>query len=173
MKLTKIDREAFVRAVMQDVPKVDYTEQARKLVLDDSIEQLPAQLRQFALNKDTNAFLRTDSYWAYQGFQKSFTVFTARSGSFSLTKKSQAAFDKLAEQYKAQKEQREALEQRVSAVIAGCSTLKMAKERLPEFEKYLPQDRGDSKTPNLPAIANIVADLTKLGWPKSMQKAAA
>ena len=172
MKLTKIDREAFVRAVMQDVPKVDYMEQARKLVLDDSIEQLPPQLRQFALDNKTSGFLRTDNFYTYQGFQQSFTVFAGRGGSFSLTKKSQAAYDKLVDQYKAQKAQREALKERSQAVITGCTTLKTAKERLPEFEKYLPQDREGSKTPNLPAIANIVADLTKLGWPKTQAKPA-
>jgi hypothetical protein len=173
MKLTKIDREAFVRAVMQDVPKVDYMEQARKLVLDDSIEQLPPQLRQFALDKNTSAFIRTDTYYSWHGFNQSFTVFAGRGGAFSLTKKSQTAYDKLVEQYKAQKEQREALKERIQAVIAGCTTLKMAKERLPEFDKYLPQEREGSKTPNLPAIANIVADLTKLGWPKTAAKVAA
>jgi hypothetical protein len=37
--------------------------------------------------------------------------------------------------------------------------------RLPEFEKYFPaEDAPISK--NLPALANMVADLTKLGWPK-------
>lgn len=47
---------------------------------------------------------------------------------------------------------------------AACKTLKQARERLPEFEKYPPKDVEKSPT-MLPALANLVADLTKVGWP--------
>ena len=41
-------------------------------------------------------------------------------------------------------------------------------EAFPEFEKYLPSEAQPTK--NLPALANVVADLSKLGWPKNATK---
>lgn len=93
MRLTKSDKEAFVRAVMDDVPMVDYDEHRHSALLC----------------------------------------------------------------------------QRVFAET--CSTLKTAKERLPEFEKYLPTERGTTGTINLP-VANTVADLINAGWPKGAQACA-
>lgn len=66
----------------------------------------------------------------------------------------------------AQTASRNALESKLNAIIGGCTTLKQAMERLPEFVKYLPQERGGKVISTLPAIANVVADLTAAGWPK-------
>lgn len=166
MRLTKTHREAFVRAVMQDVPRIDYKELARKLVLDDSIKQLPPKMRAIAADKEANHFLRTENFYVYHTFQESFTVYCGRGNNFKLSEKGQKDFDELAAKYKAQSRDRDNLKEKIGATIAECSTLKVAKARLPEFEKYLPQDTDAFKTPNVPAIANLVADLTKLGWPK-------
>lgn len=62
-----------------------------------------------------------------------------------------------------------ALKAKLTAAIAACFTLKQAKERLPEFVKYLPTDRDSTGTSNLPAVANLVADLVQLGWPKDKE----
>ena len=43
---------------------------------------------------------------------------------------------------------------------------------LPEFEKYLPAERDVTGTVNLP-VANVLAELTNLGWPKGEPYAAA
>lgn len=170
MKLTKIHREAFVKAVMQDVPKVDYIEEARKLVLNDSIEQLPAQLRPAALDKELSPYLRTDTHYQ-SAFSQSFSVFSHRGSYYTPSKKCKPKLDELGEKHKSQKQQREALKERVEGVIASCTTLKIAKERLPEFIKYLPEEV--EKSQNLPAIANLAADLVKMGWPKDKQPATA
>ena len=53
----------------------------------------------------------------------------------------------------------------LEAVISGCTTLKQAQERLPEFVKYLPQPERKA-TPNLPSTTDVFDSLTKAGWPK-------
>lgn len=58
----------------------------------------------------------------------------------------------------------------VRSAIYGCSTLKQAKERLPEFEKYLPAERDGKYIPNLPAVANLVTEMMNAGWPKDQKK---
>ena len=64
MKLTKHIREAFVRAAMQDVPKlVDFEAQAHKLCIEDSIMQLPPKLQAIARDNSLNYCLSMDTYW--------------------------------------------------------------------------------------------------------------
>ena len=62
------------------------------------------------------------------------------------------------------------LHKQVTAVITACSTLKQAKEALPEFIKYLPEDLGNPVDRTLPVVGNLVADLSKAGWPKKDSK---
>lgn len=172
MKLTKAHREAFVRAVMQDVPQIDYATQAHKLVKDANLASLPPQLRPIALDKELSIYLKRESYWFGHDLGiSSVSIFSMGHSYFKLKDKDDKALDKIKAAAEKQIEQRKALEERVSGVINSCTTLKIAKERLPEFVKYLPEEQ--EKTQNLPAIANIVADLTKLGWPKDKQPATA
>jgi hypothetical protein len=173
MKLTKLHRQAFVTAVMQDVPQIDYETQAHKLAKECSIEYLPPQLRSFALDKELSRFLCTESTWFRHhttGISNTM-VFTDRHHSFRLKDEDQAKMDAILDAAERQIKDRNALKEKITGVIEGCTTLKSAKERLPEFEKYLPKEA--EKTANLPAISNLVADLAKMGWPKDQQPVAA
>lgn len=166
MKLTKYDRQAFVKAVMADIPKEDYKEQARALILEDSIQALPKKLQDAARDPACKDYLETGSCYR-QAFGGSFTVYDRRwNGRYT---PSATATKKLLELEKLHQEQTKKLddvEAKLTASIEACTTLKVAKERLPEFEKYLPQDRTPEKGTYLPAVANLVADLSTLGWPK-------
>ena len=62
------------------------------------------------------------------------------------------------------------LHKQLTAVIAACSTLKQAKETLPEFIKYLPEEPGNVVDRTLPVVGNLVVDLQKAGWPKKNSK---
>jgi len=57
----------------------------------------------------------------------------------------------------------------VIKAIEHCSTRKQFVDAFPEFEKYAPYEAAPGR--NLPAISNMVANLTKLGWPKQQQAA--
>lgn len=169
MKLTKYDRQAFVKAVMADIPKEDYREQARKVLLQDSIEALPKKLQDAARDPTCKDYLETGNYYL-QAFNNSFTVYDKRwSGHYTASATAKKKLDELCSLHVAQKEKLDAVEQKLVASIEACTTLKMAKERLPEFEKYLPQDRTPEKGAYLPAVANLVADLATLGWPKDKE----
>jgi hypothetical protein len=173
MKLTKVHRQAFVTAVMQDVPQFDYEKVLHAFLKERSVEYLPAQLRAAALDKELSQYLATESAWCnhHSTGISACTVFSKSRGCFRLTPEDKKIADKIMRDAERQIDERAALKERIQGVIASCTTVKMAKERLPEFVKYLPEEIEQTK--NLPAIANIVADLTKLGWPKSAQKAMA
>jgi hypothetical protein len=66
--------------------------------------------------------------------------------------------------YEEEDEARVKAERSLQYVVNGCTTLKQLETRLPEFKKYFPT--AEKPAANLPALANVVADLSKLGWPK-------
>jgi hypothetical protein len=66
--------------------------------------------------------------------------------------------------YEEQEDERHNAESRLSHAFAGINTLKQALTTFPEFKKYYPTEEQPTK--NLPALANVMADLSKLGWPK-------
>jgi hypothetical protein len=67
--------------------------------------------------------------------------------------------------FAAKKKERDEAHTKLSAIVNGCNTLAQLKKLLPEFISYFPSEAAPTK--NLPAVANMVADLSKLGWPKT------
>jgi hypothetical protein len=169
MKLTKYDRQAFVKAVMADIPQIDYREQARKLIYEDSIEQLPKNLQEPARDPKSKDLIHNSTYYIPE-FANSFFVFGHRYSSFKPSTKIAKKLEELEALHAEQQAKLNAVEGKLTASIEACTTLKTAKERLPEFEKYLPIDRTPEKGAYLPAVANLVADLSTLGWPKGEKK---
>lgn len=172
MRLTKYDKQAFIDAVMNDVPSIDYDEQTRSLLRKWGVESLPEDLRPMAKK--------------YPSYFETFCIYTPYHlpsvhvlcnpdwqgvGFKNKEPEKYAALIEMSEAAKAQSETREALRRKITGLIEGCSTLKSAKERLPEFEKYLPAERGGTGVTNLP-VSNVLAELTNLGWPKGEPYAA-
>ena len=167
MRLTKTDKRAFVRAVMNDVPKTDYESLAQKAFEKWFVTELPPKLA--AVYADAQLKNALDKTWVY-GFSRDYCLDRYQlCGNYIVAESiPQALHDeliKLADLHKAQQQSRNSLEEKLESAINSCSTLKVARKRLPEFEKYLPAERdGISNTANLPVIANLVADLVTAGW---------
>lgn len=152
MKLTRSDREAFVRAVLQDVPRRDFKKEMTALMCDEGLPLASAH---------------RDAVVVAHCFGHVFQI-TLRSTAPE-TESLRAKLDALQEEVVAADRARAALRTKLEAAIGACSTLAAAKRALPEFEKYLPKDRTTTGATSLPAVANLVADLTKLGWPKDKE----
>lgn len=163
MRLTKHDKDAFVRAVLDDVPYVDYSEPARKLVMKHLISLLPGIVQQ-AYNENpewirTNHVNLPSHLQDFNGPALEYVWYD----SFPDELKEQLA--ELSDAAKEQSSVRNTLEDKVTGLINSVTTLKTALKNFPEFAKYLPADRDAAGTANLPA-ANVIADLTNAGWPK-------
>jgi len=170
MRLTNVIRDSFIRAVMQDLPSpVNYEEQVHKIYKDDAIEQMPAQLRPFALDKELSVWFDTSSVYSYNAPFSSTYVFTRRGYGYTMSETAKAKVTELTAKAKAQQAERDALEEKLRGIAYGCTTRKILAEALPEFEKYLPADEP-AACRSLPAVANLVADFTKAGWPKKAAK---
>jgi hypothetical protein len=166
MRLTKTDKEAFVRAVMDDVPKIDYEEMISDRLQAWIIDNIcPAEIKAAWKNPEARPLL--DFKYTYMPGRFP-NLYMVRPSDWGFDEKCPiydelgALQDKSAEQ----RLQRNELKERLKALIEGCSTLKVAEARLPEFKEYLPADRDGGKTDNLPAISNVVATLVAAGWPK-------
>lgn len=66
------------------------------------------------------------------------------------------------------KEMLETLEAKLARSIIDCNTDEQLKELYPEFAGYVPS--GAPKAANLLALANIVTDFVKAGWPKDKEE---
>lgn len=163
MRLTKHDKDAFVRAVLDDVPYVDYSEQAQKLAMKHVISLLPGIVQQ--AYKENPEWIKTarvslpNYLQAFYGPALEYVSY----GDFPDELKEQLA--KLSDAAKEQSNTRKTLKDKVTGLINSVTTLKAALKNFPEFAKYLPADRDAAGTANLPA-ANVIADLTNAGWPK-------
>jgi len=170
MRLTNLIRDSFVSAVMQDLPSPEnYEEQAHNIYIADAIEQLPAQLRPLALDKKLGQFFNHRSVYSYSSPFSSVYVATERGRDYIPSPSAKTKVDALIAKAKEHDVQRRELKEKLKGVAYGCTTRKALAAALPEFEKYLPADEP-AACRSLPAVANLVADFTKAGWPKSAPK---
>ena len=167
MRLTNLIRDSFVTAAMHDVPKVDYDKQIIEQYQQGMLDLMPPELvGLYEKNKDWF----NHSFKHLHGLNTSFKVVAPDYGTLELKPKRKAEIDRLLALHKEQRRTRSELQDKLKAVAYSVTTRKALAEALPEFEKYLPADEP-AACRTLPAVANLVADFTKAGWPKSQQTA--
>ena len=161
MKLSQTLKKAFVASVMQDVPKVDYFEQAQKCARKHFERLMPQEILQ-VIQKYPDWFGNNSFYTP--GSLPMFYTKSPECNINLLTDDVQATEElhQISEAYTQQQTERKALESKLSSIVSGCNTLKQLKEALPEFEKYMPEENQPASQ-NLPALANIVADFKAAG----------
>lgn len=166
MRLTKEDKQAFVRAVMDDVPSVDYDEQVRARLKEWGFNALPQALK--AVAKEFPDYFETRYIPTPAGCPGVFVICPPHLCGHHFERAVPEVWAELmviGEKKMAQDKIHAELRSKVTALINGCTTLKQAQERLPEFAKYLPANRDGSFITNLP-VANTLVDLQEAGWPK-------
>lgn len=167
MRITKYQREAFVRAVLSDTPKVDYLELKRKVIQDHLLAIAPPDvLKVYKNHKEylDTAYVKWDHQYSGWGIGKFYLVPDDDANTYMIKDEDVLAvlrnYDELERQ---QAEDRSELETKLKGVIAGFTTVRKAREAMPEFAKYLPED-DIVPTKYLPAIDGLVTDLVKMGW---------
>ena len=169
MRLTNSDRRAFVRAVMADVPVIDYGIQVFNLVKPLVLATLPKEVIAMWNNNKLKGYIQTEIPEGISYKLTATTNFRLPVSDWKPSEEIKAKLEELGDLYDQQKENNWKLETKLEGTIAGINTLKRALELLPEFAKYLPADRSNS-VGNVPMIADVVVELTKAGWPKDKPK---
>lgn len=170
MRLNRYHKQAFVDAVIQDVPTVDYDEQAQKLVRDAYFQEMPPEVKLIYENREMRDWLAINHVYMPRNLNCFYTYH--RGPSSVPPRKIEEQLEELAQLKHDQKDKMRALRQKLDDLINSVSTRKQALELMPEFEKYLPKETDGTGVTNLPAIHNTVAELVRMGWPKGEEKAA-
>lgn len=170
MRLTNTIRQAFVAAVMNDVPSVDHDEIAQGAVRDYVQglfrEQFPG------IDFETAKPWMETKYVYMPGTLMNVHVYSPWNIYAEIVKVAPSLKPRLEELAKGKHEQAaklESLREKLTGIAAACSTTEKLAKALPEFAKYLPAE--PTKSENLPALANVVTEFMQAGWPKERQPA--
>jgi hypothetical protein len=156
MRLDKYTKSSIIRAIMDDVPAPDKAK--RRVDLQAAVVKVMSPEVRKVYNKTPSA-LRT--YHVGEVIYDGYGWNTRDIIAGDVTDK---AIEEILKPYKAEDEARYATKRKLQGIVEGCSTLKQLQTLLPEFKQYMPTEAAPTK--NLPAVANMVSDLSKLGWPK-------
>ena len=166
MRLTNFLRDAFVRAVMHDVPSTNYEEQAHKLARDQVRAMFKKEFPTIDYDK------ACDSEWFNSGSINMpygiHGIHIKCMTCWNMLKDEGKVWPKLEELGVKKKEQEKKLselESRLKGVAYACTTRKQLEEALPEFSAYLPEEEAKAAK-TLPAVANVLSEFVKAGWPK-------
>lgn len=160
MKVTKLQKEAIVRAIMQDVPKPDKSKRHAKVQAALVKAMSPECRKLFAKRPDVLREHHTgDITYDGSGWDKRHVT---------LGDAPKGTIDEILKPFRAEDDAYNEAKQNLKNAIMACTTLKALQTTFPEFIKYFPTETQPTK--NLPALANVVADLSKLGWPKGELK---
>lgn len=172
MKLTKTHREEIVAAVMRNTPmrhKLSIRERIQAVVDKFITERGPRGIRHLWKDKEIGRYLNRTSHNAGYSRTESSRFYDSRLPQVStlygldLDSEAQAEIQQIADEYLEEMSQREDAESKLRAALAGIRTRKQFIEQFPELEKYAPEELTADRT--LPAISNVIATLSKLGFP--------
>ena len=158
--ITKWDKQAIVKAIMADVPKPDKKKRREKLQAE-VVKLMSPECRK--VYKLTPRALATCHVGDYVYDEYDWSTRNIICGDVSEKKISE-----LIQPFKDEDAVYVDTRNNLRCAIEACRTIKQLNDRLPEFKKYFPTVEKPINT--LPALANVVADLTKLGWPKGEKK---
>jgi hypothetical protein len=182
MNLNKAHKQAIVMAVMADVPRArkDPSGDAQKIMDADIAKHAPKEVAAIWKNKELACYLDLDSdpiaaiatdlkdSPRYHGPLQHVQVRFPRLHTASA--KCVEQFNTLFAEMLGEAQAVEAASAALTGAIYGIRTVKAFVAQFPELAKYAPAE--PTMGTNLPAIANVMADLSKLGWPKSKEVAA-
>ena len=183
MKLTKLMRQAFVRAAMDDVPKENFEEHASKVLNDWSRSTLPPKVQALLNDKTLAQYVNSDGTWVTvhnkrkAGYASRVHVHYTAYGDFRLADDREPpegimrSVRALMERQFEQEERLETLRAKLEAAANSVTTRKALVEMLPEFEKYLPAEQAPPSRMVPVVVQNVVADFVKAGWPKNKKAA--
>lgn len=188
VKLTKTMRDTFVAAVLKDIDTRLDTDTISKLVMDEAIAALPPAVRKIYQDPATQ-------YYVYLGYAhlsgvrrkdginakghrvsrsltpSSISVPACR-GSYSVSEKTQARITKILQDCADRMDEKEAMQERLTAMAGACNNVAELEDMFPLLAKYIPKPVIVPKS-MVPAvqIKDTMAQLRKLGVPPKMVKA--
>lgn len=167
------ERDAFVRAVMDDVPKRDFMPEVEQIAKTAAERSMPKEVHAVWVKTKLRPWLAHDMPLmdgsTHQGLSGDAmamltSVRVPNIGGVIFNDEELHQLEALAAAWNEQTNHREGLRSKLKESALGCRTYKQLTDTFPELVKYMP--KAVKATVNLPVAANVVADLVKAGWPK-------
>ncbi len=154
MNLDKYTKQSIVTAIMNDLPPIDKAKRTTEIKAA-IVKAMSPEVRK--LYKTKPGALRHQSV-AYTSEYRTW------GDEIPVGDVTEEQIKEIVAPYKKEEDERTAMKHKLIGAFEGIRTLKAALKAFPEFKKYMPTEAEPTK--NLPALANVMADLSKLGWPK-------
>jgi hypothetical protein len=167
LKLTNQIRDAFIKAAMSDVPRVDYQAEAQELAQGWITSQMAAIFPGVDLEKAKPWLERNSLYMP--GILKCFYTNAPDYNYLKSDAKLWAKLEGLERKLRDQGDKRSDLEEQLRGCAYSVTTRRALAELLPEFAHYLPSESTPAKM--LPATTGVVKAFHTAGWPKKTQSA--
>lgn len=162
MKLTQTIRDAFVKAVMADVPSVDYDELARKIAQENICAQMAPKVLALYNDPKLRDFLAHSFWHGSPGALNGLCLYAHNQ--LVVTETCMIELQRLADLKTRQNGERANLRAPISAAAKAATTAKRLAEMLPELARYLPTENS-APSRALPIVTNAVSNLKAAGWP--------
>jgi hypothetical protein len=159
MKLSKQIKQAVVRSIMLDVPKPNKANRHQIVQAALTKAMSPECRKVFTRTPEVLAEKHTGDT-TYDGVRWS-------TRHVRLGDAPEKVLDEVIHKFRQEDEAYGKARDNLEMAVMACNTLKQLADTFPEFQKYMPTEQQPTK--NLPALANVVADLSKLGWPKGVK----
>ena len=156
MKLTKYHKEAIVSSILNDLPSPD-EKQLQADIQAAFVAAMSAEAQ--ALYATSHNALAAQHFYGHDTGLKYGEAFIV----------GDANVKEALKPFSSAQEARDGIRRNLKAAIGGMNTRKQFINAFPEFSHYAPPEPGP--TANLPALANIVADLVKAGWVQKVSRA--
>lgn len=158
--LTNYQRDAFINSVMNDVPHTDYREAIDNVITEHFVEKLPPAVRRVYDDTSMRNFINLGRLRVKSGYYMVPSNDSDPDASPELIAKVQPLIDLKDRQGDKMHE----LRTKIKSVVYGCRTYKQLRDKLPEFEKYIPAVAPVAS--NELVVANVVTAFMEAGWPK-------
>lgn len=158
-------RNQIRRAILAEVPKVDYMEQIRQAVLKLAVFELPAAAKRLWDDPETRGLLKTEScYFGCQENRRNYAASVSLPGFSSYHAAFQSDPD-IVELVRLEQEQHDLFDKLAAELrnnLASVTTHEAFAERWPELTRFLP-DGSEAKAANLPATTALIDGLRAAG----------
>lgn len=158
MNLAQYHKDAIVRSILNDIPKTEHRMAVAEMQAALYAAMTADERRVFRKNPKALAcktLYRIDYALDHQ--------IEVRCGSVDV--------EEVLKPWREKAKARSEMESKLHAALKSIRTRKQFVDKFPEFIKYAPDEHGTCAT--LPAVANVVADLLKLGWTTKVSRGAA
>lgn len=156
MNLDRNMKQAIVKAIMAEVPRIDYEGQIRDMLLTNRLPKLTPELRAIWNDPPLRGYLKEGWCEVTHTLQPFWDV--------PVSQIIQAEIEVLAARSEEQSTARYQMERKLTNMFSKVRTSQQFERQFPEFTAYLPTK--EASTTSFPLVANIIAELTQLGWPQ-------